>query len=101
MKRTAILFSTAAFAMALCTSALALQPTGAERGGGDPAPRPALLKPAPKPVMAPPTPLPDTSALMPSGMYQMRLTIGAKSMDGPVKITRNGGSVVADRKSVV
>jgi hypothetical protein len=95
MNRFTLLPSTVVAALALCTSALALQPTGTERGGGDPAPRPALLKPAPKPALTPPAPLPDTSALMPSGMYQMRLTIGPKSMDGPVKITRNGASVVA------
>lgn len=95
MNRFTLLLGTAVAALALWTSALALPPSGTERGGGDPAPRPALLKSAPKPAMTPPAPLPDTSALMPSGMYQMRLTIGQKSMDGPVKITRNGGSVVA------
>jgi hypothetical protein len=37
----------------------------------------------------------DTSAQLPSGTYEMRLTIGQKSLNGPVKITRSGGSVTA------
>jgi hypothetical protein len=95
MNQNTFLFGAAVVAAAMWTSALALPPVGAERGGGDPAPRPALLKPAPKPARAAAAPMTDTSALLPSGLYQLRLTIGQKSMDGPVKITRNGSSITA------
>lgn len=73
--------------------AFALPQGGVDRGGGDPAPRPPLLKPA-APAAAPAV-LADTSALLPGGKYQLSMTIGQKFMRGPVHISRQGGAVTA------
>jgi len=97
MNRTTLFLGTAAVAMAMWTSALALPPAGTERGGGDPAPRPALLRPVPAPAPAGATStLPDTSALLPPGDYVLRLTLKQDTMSHPVKIARNGGGVTAN-----
>jgi len=96
MNRSTCLLGVAAVAMAMWTSVLALPPVGTERGGGDPAPRPALLKPAPAPAPgAPAGTLPDTAALLPAGDYVLKLTFKEDTMSHPVKIVRNGGRLTA------
>ena len=89
----------AAVLSALCTlllsaPALALPPANAERGGGDPAPKPLLSRPAPtpQPVVAAPA---DTVALLPPGQYLLRLTLKGETLERTVKIVRGGTAITA------
>ena len=92
MNRISLRLGALSAALLLWGSALALPTTSTERGGGDPAPKPALLKPPP--TAAPATAaLPDTTALLPSGKYVLRLTMNQTSKEHLVLVARNGGAV--------
>jgi hypothetical protein len=78
----------------LATASFAL-PQANKETGGDPAPKALLPKPPPAAAAAAAAPLPDTTALLPSGEYLLRLTLKGETLAHPVKIGRNGGSVNA------
>lgn len=78
---------------ALAAPAFALPPANADRGG-DPAPKPLLSRPAPAPKPATAA-APDTVALLPPGLYVLRLTLKGETMEQPLKIVRSGVAVTA------
>ena len=60
----------------------------------DRAPAPKLLPPPPAAPAVPKQPLADTSALLPGGPYTLAVTIRNETHEDPVKVTRNGGTVI-------
>lgn len=80
-------------ALALAGPAFALPPANADRAV-DPPPKPLLSKPAPAPKPATAA-APDTVALLPPGLYVLRLTLKGETMEQPLKIVRSGVAVTA------
>ena len=75
----------------LAGPAMALPQANADRGG-DPAPKPLLSKPPQPPA---PAPAADTVALLPPGVYLLRLTLKGETLTREVKIVRSGVAVTA------
>lgn len=86
----------AAIAGAFAGAALALAPTDPDgaKGVDRAASRPRLLNKPPATTPAP-VALPDTSALLPSGLYTLRLTVKGETLEESIKLVRNGGKVQA------
>ena len=80
-------------ALALAGPAFALPPANADRAD-DPRPKPLLSRPAPAPKPATAA-APDTVALLPSGLYVLRLTLRGETIEQPLKIVRSGVAVTA------